>query len=70
MGKAITIYFATDDRDVIRRIREHFGMPVPGLTINGETVCDADDGQLAELAELSRRGLIQIRNKTIKPWHE
>lgn len=59
----LTIYFVTRNHDTIRRIRERFGMPMVGMTVNGELVCDVKDEDLPLLRETERKGFIQIRNK-------
>lgn len=59
----VTIYFATNHPDTIRRIRAKFGMPQIGMTVNGEQVADIKDEDLSLLRETERLGFIQIRNK-------
>lgn len=59
----LTIYFATNHPDTIRRIRAKFGMPQTGMTINGELECDIKDEDLELLKETEKRGFIQIRRK-------
>jgi len=59
----MTIYFATSNMGTINRIREKFGMPMVGMTINGEQVADIKDEDFPLLRETERLGFIQIRNK-------
>lgn len=59
----LTIYFRTNNHDTIRRIRERFGMPMVGMTINGELVCDIKDEDIELLKETEKRGFIKIRRK-------
>ena len=59
----MTIYFRMNNHDTIRRIREKFGMPMVGMTVNGELVCDIKDEDIPLLQECERRGFINIRNK-------
>lgn len=59
----MTIYFATNHPDTIRRIRVKFGMPQTGMTVNGEQVAFIKDEDLPLLHEVEKLGFIQIRNK-------
>lgn len=59
----MTIYFATSNPDTIQRIRAKFGIPMVGMTINGEQVADIKEEDLPLLRETERLGFIQIRNK-------
>ena len=59
----MTIYFATNHPDTIRKIREKFGMSQTGMTVNGEQVADIKDEDLPLLQEVEKLGFIQIRNK-------
>lgn len=59
----LTIYFATSNMETIRRIRDRFGMPQVGMTVNGEQVADIKDEDLPLLQEVEKLGFIQIRNK-------
>lgn len=59
----MTIYFATNHPDTIRRIREKFGMPLTGMSVNGEQVADIKDEDFPLLQEVEKLGFIQIRNK-------
>lgn len=59
----MTIYFATNHPDTIRRIRAKFGMPQTGMSVNGEQVADIKDEDLPLLQEVEKLGFIQIRNK-------
>lgn len=59
----LTIYFATNHPDTIRRIRDRFGMPQTGMTVNGEQVAFIKDEDLPLLQEVEKLGYIQIRNK-------
>ena len=52
----VTIYFATSNMDTIRRIREKFGMPQTGMTVNGEQVADSKDEDLPTLREVEKMG--------------
>ena len=62
-GMRVTIYWRTKDGGLIR-IRKRFGISA-GITVNGETVAEVDDGQLDELREYERQGFIKLRNKGI-----
>ena len=59
----VTIYFATSNMETIRRIRAKFGMPMVGMTVNGELTCEIKDEDLALLQEVEKLGFIQIRKK-------
>lgn len=59
----LTIYFATSNMETIRRIRDRFGMPQVGMTVNGEQVADIKDEDLPLLQDVEKLGFIQIRNK-------
>lgn len=59
----MTIYFATNHPDTIRRIRDKFGMPQTGMSVNGEQVADIKDEDLPILREVEKMGYIQIRKK-------
>jgi len=63
MGTRKYIYYRTSDPDVIRRIREKFGIP-KGISVNYETLLP-DDFDINDplLQETARRGFIQIRIK-------
>lgn len=63
-GMRVTIYWRTKDGGLIDRIRKRFGISA-GITVNGETVAEVDDGQLDELREYERQGFIKLRNKGI-----
>lgn len=58
----ITIYWSTRDGGLIDRIRKRFGISA-GITVNGETEVEINDGQLDELREYERQGFIRLRNK-------
>lgn len=59
----VTIYFATSNMETIRRIRDKFGMPQTGMTVNGEQVASIKDEDLPTLREVEKMGYIQIRKK-------
>lgn len=59
----LTIYFCQSDKETNDRIRVRFGMPMSGMTINGELTCDIKDEDLELLKETEKRGFIQIRRK-------
>ena len=61
----MTIYFATNNPETIRRIRERFGMPMVGMTVNGELTCDVREDDLPLLRETEKLGFISIRNKNV-----
>lgn len=61
-GMRVTIYWRTKDGGLIDRIRKRFGISA-GITVNGETVAEVDDGQLDELREYERQDFIKLRNK-------
>lgn len=58
----VTIYWSTRDGGLIDRIRKRFGISA-GITVNGETEVEINDGQLDELREYERQGFIRLRNK-------
>lgn len=58
------IFFKTNNPATIRRIRERFGMPQVGMTVNGEQMADIKDDDLPLLRETEKAGFIQIRNKS------
>lgn len=59
----LTIYFCKSDKEVNDKIRTKFGMPMVGMTINGELACDIKDENMELLKETEKRGFIQIRRK-------
>lgn len=59
----LTIYFATSNMETIRRIRDRFGMPQVGMTVNGEQAAFIKDEDLPTLREVEKMGYIQIRKK-------
>ena len=59
----LTIYFATSNMETIRKIRDKFGMPQTGMTVNGEQVAFIKDDDLPTLREVEKMGYIQIRIK-------
>ncbi len=59
----LTIYFVTNNVETIRRIREKFGIPSVGMTVNGEQICDIADDDMDLLREVEKLGFIKIRNK-------
>lgn len=59
----LTIYFCHSDKATNDRIRERFGMPMVGMTINGELACDINDDDIDLLKETEKRGFIKIRRK-------
>lgn len=59
----LTIYFCQSDKKTNDRIRERFGMPMVGITINGELECDIREDDLELLKETEKRGFIKIRRK-------
>lgn len=61
----LTVYFATNNPATIRRIRERFGMPMVGMTVNGELTCDVREDDLPLLRETEKLGFISIRNKNV-----
>lgn len=58
----VTIYWATKDGGLIDRIRKRFGISA-GITVNGETVAEVDDGQLDELRDYESKRYIGIQAK-------
>lgn len=62
----LTIYFRHSDKEINDRIRKRFGMPMSGMTVNGELECDIKDEDLELLIETEKRGFIQIRRKRCK----
>lgn len=63
--KHLTIYWKTNETDVITKIRNRFGIP-SYMSINGETKANIKDEDLPLLEETARRGFIQIRYKNTK----
>lgn len=57
-----TIYWLTEDRKIIKRIRAKFHMP-SYTSLNGETPCEINEKDFPLLKETEKRGFIQIRNK-------
>lgn len=57
-----TIYWNTCNNRIIDRIRLRFRI-AEGITLNGETVVDMDENQIAELREYEKQGFIILRNK-------
>lgn len=55
----INIYWKTSDVGIIDRIRKRFGISA-GISRNGETVTDIDEGLLCEMEELETHGLISF----------
>ncbi len=62
MGKGITIYFVTNDRETIERIREYFNI-LGGMSVNGEVYAEIEEDKWPMLVETAQRGFIQLRNK-------
>ncbi|MBR1526877.1 MAG: hypothetical protein IJ640_09515 [Prevotella sp.] len=61
----LTIYWATNDKEVNRKIRERFNIPY-WMTVNGETDAEIKEEDMPLLEETARRGFIQIRYKQPK----
>ena len=59
----LTIYFCYSDKETNDKIRKRFGMPMSGMTINGELECEIKDEDLELLKETEKRGFIKIRRK-------
>ena len=59
----LTIYFCHSDKETNDKIRQRFGMPMSGMTVNGELTCDIREEDLELLKKTEKRGFIQIRNK-------
>lgn len=59
----LTIYFCKSDKTVNDKIRAKFGMPMVGMTVNGEITCDIRDEDIHLLKECEKRGFIKIRRK-------
>lgn len=59
----VTIYFATSNTETIHKIRDKFGMPQTGMSVNGEQVAFIKDEDLPTLREVEKMGYIQIRRK-------
>lgn len=59
----LTIYFCHSDKETNDKIRQRFGMPTSGMTINGELSCEIKEEDLELLKETEKRGFIQIRRK-------
>lgn len=62
MGVRLAVYWRTNDRDAIERIRERFGIP-RYTTVNGESPAEIEECDMPLLMETERRGFIMIRNK-------
>lgn len=58
----LRIYFATSDMGVIRKIRDRFGMPQTGMTVNYEQMAIIKEADMPTLREVERMGYIIIRN--------
>ena len=61
----VTIYYRTNDIEMIRKIQKHFGFP-RCMTVNGEWPVMVENKDWEVLRETEARGFIEIRNKTIK----
>lgn len=59
----LTIYFCHSDKETNDKIRQRFGMPMNGMTVNGELSCEIKEEDLELLKETEKRGFIQIRRK-------
>lgn len=59
----VTIYFATSNMETIRKIRDKFGMPQTGMSVNGEQVAFIKEEDMPTLREVEKMGYIQIRKK-------
>lgn len=59
----LTIYFTGSNKEINDKIRARFGMPIYGMTINGELECEIKEEDLDLLKETEKRGFIQIRKK-------
>ena len=59
----LTIYFCQSDKEMNDKIRKRFGMPMSGMTVNGELTCDIREDDLELLKETEKRGFIKIRRK-------
>lgn len=59
----LTIYFCHSDKETNDKIRQRFGMPMVGMTVNGELTCDIRKEDLELLKETEKRGFIKIRRK-------
>lgn len=59
----LTIYFATSNTETINKIRDKFGIPQTGMSVNGEQVAFIKDEDLPTLREVEKMGYIQIRKK-------
>lgn len=60
--RQLTIYWRTNDKAVISKIRKKFGIST-GITVNGETPAEIKEEDMPLLEETERRGFIQIRYK-------
>ena len=58
----VVIYWATNHRPTIKKIRERFDIP-SGMSINGEIEAFIKDEDIPLLKETEKYGYIQIRNK-------
>jgi len=58
----VTIYWVTQDKEVISKIRSRFNIP-KYTSLNGETPCEIDEKDFDLLKETEKRGFLQIRNK-------
>ena len=63
MVRRVTVYFATRSPEIIKKIRERFGMPMVGMTVNGELKCEIKEEDWELLKATERMGYIKIRNK-------
>ena len=61
----LTIYWATNDAETKRKIRERFNISC-GISVNGETETEIKEEDMPLLEETARRGFIQIRYKPSK----
>ncbi|MCD8386255.1 MAG: hypothetical protein LUD17_05115 [Bacteroidales bacterium] len=64
MKEQLVIYWLTNDRAVIDRIRSRFSIK-GGITVNGETPVRIKAEDMPVLEETERRGFIQLRRKPL-----
>ena len=58
----LTIVWHTRNQEMIRRIRQRFGIPAR-MTVNRETQADIRPADFSLLEECARRGFIELRRK-------
>lgn len=59
---SLTIHWTTNDRNVIAKIRQRFGI-TKGMTVNWKTDTEVKEEDIPLLEETARRGFIRLQYK-------